>query len=54
MLKSLQSLHIIIFDVEQAENTKSSERQKTTFSKESIENVDFYIPVLNKTMTTHK
>ena len=54
MLKSLQSLHIIVFDVEQAENTKSSERQKTTFSKESIENVDFHISVLNKTMARHK
>ena len=28
--------------------------QKTSFPKESVENADFYKPVLNKIMTTHK
>ena len=33
---------------------KSSERQKTSFPKESVENADFHKPTLNKIMTTHK
>ena len=41
-------------DTEQAENTKSPERQKTSFSKESVENPDWYKLVLNKIMTTHE
>ena len=40
-------------DTEQAENTRSPERQKTSFPKESVENVDLYIPALSKIMTTH-
>ena len=28
--------------------------QKTSFPKESVQNADFYKPVLNKIMTTHK
>ena len=44
----------IEFDTEQAENTKNSERQKTSFSKESIENADFYKFVFNKIMTTYE
>ena len=44
----------IKFDTEQGENTKSSERQKTSFPKESVENVDPYQLVLNKIMTTHE
>ena len=39
---------------EQAENTKSAERQKTSFPKEQVENADQYKPVLNKTMTTYE
>ena len=42
----------IEFDTEQVENTKSAWRQKTSFPKESVENEDLYIPVLNKVMTT--
>ena len=41
-------------DTEQAENTKSPERQKTSFPKESVENPDWYKLVLNKIMTTHE
>ena len=37
---------------EQAGNTKSAERQKTSFPKEQVENTDLYKPVLNKIMTT--
>ena len=40
-------------DTEQAKNTRSPERQKTSFPKESVENVDLYIPALSKIMTTH-
>ena len=40
-------------DSEQAEITKSAERQKkTSFPKKYVENKDLYKPVLNKTMTT--
>ena len=35
-------------------NTKSSERQKTSFPKESVKNKDFYKLVLDKVMTTHE
>ena len=44
----------IELDTEQAENTKSPERQKTSFPKESVENADLYKPVSNKIMTTHE
>ena len=44
----------IKIDTEQGENTECSERQKTSFPKESVENVDPYQPVLNKIMTTHE
>ena len=33
---------------------KSTERQKTNFPKESVENADMYKPVLNKIMTAHE
>ena len=33
---------------------KSAERKKAIFSKEKVENVDLYKPVLNKIMATHK
>ena len=39
---------------EQAEITKSGEKQKTSFPKESVRNADLYSPVLNKIMTTHE
>ena len=42
------------FDIEQAENRKSAERQKTSFPKEQIENTDLYKPVLNKIMATYE
>ena len=38
----------------QALNTKSTERQKTSFPKEQIENTDLYKFVLNKIMTTQE
>ena len=44
----------IKFNTEQAEKIKSAERRKTKFLKESVENADFYKPVLNKIMTTHE
>ena len=34
--------------------TESTERQKDSFPKESVENTDLYKPVLNKIMTTIK
>ena len=33
---------------------KNTERQKTTFPKESVENADFFKHILNKIMTRHK
>ena len=33
---------------------KSAETKEAIFSKEKVENVDLYKPVLNKIMTTHK
>ena len=42
------------FDKEQAENTKSPERQKTSFPKQPIKNADFNKSELNEVMTTHK
>ena len=33
-------------------NAKSARRQKASFPKESVENVDLYKPVLNKIITT--
>ena len=44
----------IEFDTEQTENTKSAERQKTSFPKESVENAGLYKPVLNKKMITYE
>ena len=38
--------------IEQAENTISVERQKTSFPKVKVENADLYKHVLNKIMTT--
>ena len=35
----------ITVDSEQAENTKSAERQKTSFPKEQVENAEQYKPV---------
>ena len=34
--------------------SKSAERQKTSFPKESVENADLYKPVFNKIMTIHE
>ena len=45
---AIQSLHQI------RHNAKSSERQKTSFPKESVENAGLHKPVLKKVMTTHK
>ena len=45
MLRSLRSFR---------HNVKSSEKQKTSFPKESVENAGLYKPVLNKIMTTHE
>ena len=42
------------FDTEQAEKTKSAERQKTIFPKESVENTDLHKLVLKRIMTTHE
>ena len=52
----LQKFMKITLNSEQAENTKSTERQKkqTSFPKEQVENTDLYKPVLNKTMTTQE
>ena len=33
-------------------NAKSARRQKASFPKESVENVDLYKPILNKIITT--
>ena len=33
---------------------KAQKDKKTSFSKELVENADFYKPVLNKIMTTHE
>ena len=35
-------------------NAKSVERQKTSLSKESVENTDLHKPVLNKIMTINE
>ena len=35
-------------------NSKSSEKLKSSFLKELVENTDFYKPILNKIMTTHE
>ena len=35
-------------------SSKSSEKLKTSFLKELVENTDFYKPILNKIMTTHE
>ena len=39
---------------EQAGNTKSAERQKTSFPKEQVENTDLCKPILNKIMNTQE
>ena len=44
----------IKFDRKQKENTKRAGRQKTSFPKGQIENVDLYKPVLDKLMITHE
>ena len=48
MSHSLWTLHRI------QHNANSAERQKTSFSKELVENAELYKPVLNKIMTTHE
>ena len=37
-----------------AENTKKLRQKRLFFSKESVENADFYKPALNKIMTTYE
>ena len=49
-----QTFMKITSNSEQAENTKSTERQKKSFPKEQVENTDLYKPVLNKIMTTQE
>ena len=44
----------IEFNKEQEENAKSTERQKTSFPEESVENVGFYKPVFNKIIATEE
>ena len=39
---------------EQAGNTKSAERQKTSFPKEQVKNTDLCKPILNKIMNTQE
>ena len=41
-------------ELEQAEKTESTERQKDCFPKESVENTDLTKSELNKIMTTTK
>ena len=48
----LQKLLKSTSNSEQEVNTKSAERQKTSFPKEQAENTGLYKPVLNKIMTT--
>ena len=50
MLSSLWRLHWIQIDTTQKRVTK----RKNRFQKESVENADFYKPVLNKIMTIHE
>ena len=50
----LQKFMKIISNLDQTENTKSTERQKTSLPKEQIENTDLYKPVLTKIMTTQE
>ena len=49
-----QQKHRVPGDTEQAENSKSAERQKSIFPKVSVQNTGLYIPVLNKIMTKDK
>ena len=44
----------IEFNTKQTENTKSTERLKASFPKESVKNADFNNQVLNKIMATHE
>ena len=44
----------IKLDTEQAENTKSAERQRTTFPKTPVENEILYKPALNQIMSIHE
>ena len=39
---------------EQAQSTKSAERQKASFPQEQVENTDLYKPILNKIITTQE
>ena len=41
------------FDSKQ-KNTESTERRKSNFPKETVENTDLHKAVLNKTMTTQE
>ena len=41
-------------NTEQEENTENPTIQRTSFSKEKVENEDLSKLVLNKTMTTHE
>ena len=44
----------ILMSCFKTKNTESTERRKTTFPKETVENADTHKAVLNKTMTTQK
>ena len=44
----------IEFYTKQEENTKITERRKTSFPKEQVKNADLYKPVLKKIMTIHE
>ena len=35
-------------------NTESADKQKTSFPKETVENVDLHKPILSKIMTTQE
>ena len=50
----LQKLLKSTSNSEQEVNTKSAERQKTSFPKEQTENTGLYKPVLNKIVTTQE
>ena len=52
IIQMLQKFMKITSTPEQAENTKSAERQKTSFPNEYVENTDLYEPILHKIMAT--
>ena len=54
MLKSFKSLHQIRHAENRQKTQKAQKDKKTSFQKETVENADFYKPVLNKVMTTFK